>query len=453
MTISVSKVLLAGCVVFLTVVSGFSQTKKKYVPYRENRYVDTVRMGDTTVIMPRKELRKSAREMIGSQEMVVYNGDTLSGKVLRQTLLKSKRDSVRSHKKVWVSILGGPSYTPEASVGVGGAALISFKMNQKDSVSFRSFLPVGFNITLNGTFVAAGAGKLYMKENRFRIYTDYGYRNDPANFYGIGYDQIDANIDRFPKIKDSTSYRKQEFYLNPDILFQVAKGLFIGPIVSFRWTKLQKLKPWMEQDEYVKKFKRTYVDVGLGATVQYDTRDDGSTPYNGIWLVGKTTFYGKYFGGSYNFNYTSIDYRQYQQLFHRRSVLAWNVRTDFSSGDVPFTKLPTFGSPFDLRGYLMGKFRDKTMAYALVEYRHMFGTEASYKRGTFGSRLGAVGWVGTGTIGSGIKEWNRWKFNYGVGLRYEIQPRKNFRIDIGREVGGKSGKGAWLFYLNMTEAF
>ena len=39
--------------------------------------------------------------------------------------------------------------------------------------------------------------------------------------------------------------------------------------------------------------------------------------------------------------------------------------------------------------------------------------------------------------------------NLGVGLRIEIQPRMNLRLDFGRDMVNRQN----LFYLNMTEAF
>ena len=56
--------------------------------------------------------------------------------------------------------------------------------------------------------------------------------------------------------------------------------------------------------------------------------------------------------------------------------------------------------------------------------------------------------IGTGTIGKTPADWDKWKLNYGIGLRIQLQPRKNFRLDIGKEPGQK-----WGIYMNMTEAF
>lgn len=67
-----------------------------------------------------------------------------------------------------------------------------------------------------------------------------------------------------------------------------------------------------------------------------------------------------------------------------RSTLAWIAKSQIGMGDVPYSELPSFGSPFDLRGYYWGKYRDKSMAYGIMEYRHMFGSPANTKAGTFG---------------------------------------------------------------------
>ena len=160
------------------------------------------------------------------------------------------------------------------------------------------------------------------------------------------------------------------------------------------------------------------------------------------------TIYGKYLGGDFNYEMIELEYRQFKQVFKRRSTLAWTAKTQIGMDNIPYTELPNFGNPFDLRGYLWGKYRDKSMAYGIVEYRHMFMSQEAYARGAFWSKWGAVAWVGTGTLGKTPADWNKWKLNYGVGLRIQLQPRKNFRLDIGKEPGQK-----WGIYMNMTEAF
>lgn len=374
----------------------------------------------------------------------IFAQDSLSDSQIRQMLRQQRRDSIRAHKRVWTSILGGPSYTPEASFGVGGAMLMTFKMNRLDSISQRSFIPVGFNISLNGTFVAAGAGTLFFNENRFRIYTKYGYRNEPSNFFGVGFDEIKKN-----HLSDSTTeFKKSTFQLLPRFMWEIRPHVYVGGTFDINYSKSRDLGSVLESNAYYEKYGNKYMNVGLGAVVQYDSRDDVATPFHGTLLSATVMAYGKYFGGQNNYEMIELEYRQFQQLFKRRSTLAWIAKTQIGMDNVPYTELPMFGSPFDLRGYLWGKYRDKSMAYGIVEYRHMFGSQEAYDRGAFWAKFGAVAWVGTGTLGETPKDWSEWKVNYGVGFRVQIQPRKNFRVDIGREPGQK-----WMFYMNMTEAF
>ncbi len=368
---------------------------------------------------------------------------------IKQYQRQQRRDSIRAHKKVWMSILGGPSYSPEASLGIGGAMLMTFRMNAHDSISQRSFIPVGFNITLNGTFVAAGAGTLFFNENRFRIYIKYGYRREPVNFFGIGADEI-KQAEKFRDLygKDSVQFHKSTVQFYPRFVWEVRPHVYAGTLLDINYSRSKKMPYWMEQHPEIIKYGTHYHNIGVGALLQYDTRDDVATPYSGVFLNAVGTVYGKYLGGKFNYETVEAEYRQFQQLFRRRSTLAWTAKTHIGFGDVPYTELPTFGNPFDLRGYLWGKYRDKSIAYGIVEYRHMFMSQEAYERGRFWSKFGVAGWGGTGTLGHTPADWKTWKLNYGFGLRIQLQPRKNFRLDIGKEPGQK-----WGIYMNITEAF
>lgn len=358
---------------------------------------------------------------------------------------RKKPKRVRDPNKVWVSVLGGPSYTPEASFGVGGAALMSFKIDKKDTVSQRSFLPVGFNLSLNGTIVVAGAGTLFFNHDKYRLYMNYSYRDEPANYYGTDINTIEAT----PRGKNTTEFHKMLLQVNPRFVWQARPGLFAGVLADVNYTKSTDLNPVMLADPYISRFRTEYLNVGAGVLLQYDTRDDIATPTRGFLVSGMGKFYSRAFGGAYNYQILELEYRHFVPLFHRRSVLGWTARTQIGFNDIPFTELPMFGSPFDLRGYYWGKYRDKSMMYGIAEYRHMFGSQEAYDRGSFWSKLGFVVWGGIGTIGDTPLQWKKWKLNYGIGLRIQMQKNKNFRIDIGREPGVKG----ILFYMNMTEAF
>lgn len=407
------------------------------LPAKAQEQCDIVALSSEEIMTP--------SDTVPRKKTVIVDGVELNEKQLKRYYRQLRKDSIRAHKNIWWSVLGGPSYTPEASFGVGGAVLASFRMNKQDTISQRSFLPAGLNLSINGTIVVAGAGTFFFNENRFRIYMNYGYRNEPSHYYGKGFEKAE-NLER----GDSTTrFHRSYFQLYPRFVWEVRPHFYLGGLFDLNYTKVSDVNPVMEEDPYFQQFKRKYFNVGIGGLIQYDTRDDVATPTCGMLLGANFKLFGKYWGGTYNYEIIELEYRQFKNVFRPRSILAWIAKSQIGLGDIPFTELPTFGSPFDLRGYYMGKYRDKSMAYGIVEYRHMFGSPAKYKSGNFWAKCGFVAWVGTGTIGETPFDWNKWKLNFGAGLRFQMQPGKNFRLDVGKE----PGQPGMQVYMNMTEAF
>ena len=58
-------------------------------------------------------------------------------------------------------------------------------------------------------------------------------------------------------------------------------------------------------------------------------------------------------------------------------MIAWTAQTKNVFGDVPLNKYALSGTPFDLRGYYMGQYRDKSSHVIMGEYRQMFNTDKS----------------------------------------------------------------------------
>ena len=68
-------------------------------------------------------------------------------------------------------------------------------------------------------------------------------------------------------------------------------------------------------------------------------------------------------------------------------------------GDVPMNQYALSGTPFDLRGYYMGQYRDKSSHVELAEYRQMFNTDKSTWVKRMLHHLGFVAWGGCGFMG------------------------------------------------------
>ena len=85
----------------------------------------------------------------------------------------------------------------------------------------------------------------------------------------------------------------------------------------------------------------------------------------------------------------------------------------------------------------------------LAEYRQMINTDKSTWVKKMLSHIGYVAWGGCGFMGPTPGKIEGVLPNLGLGLRIEVQPRMNVRLDFGRDMVNKQN----LFYFNMTEAF
>ena len=350
------------------------------------------------------------------------------------------------------NILGGPSYTPDFGFLIGGSALMTFRMNPQDTTMRRSVIPMAL------AFMFEGGGlnlmvkpQLFFKDDKFRIFGVLNYKNTRENFYGIGYN-TNKNYER----SDSTSqYRYSGFQVNPWFLFRMGKSdIFFGPQIDISYDKLSDpAKHLPQQADYAaaggdengyKNFSS-----GIGFLLSYDTRDIPANPYRGTYVDLRGIMYQKWLGSDKNFYRLELDYRQYKSVGQRK-VLAWTLQTKNSFGrHIPLTKYALSGTPFDLRGYYMGQYRDKSSHVALVEYRQMFNTDRSTWLKRITSHLGYVAWGGVGFMGPTPGKIEGVLPNAGLGLRIEVQPRMNVRFDYGRNFVNKQN----LFYFNMTEAF
>lgn len=350
------------------------------------------------------------------------------------------------------NILGGPSYTPDFGVLIGGSALMTFRMNPKDTTMRRSVIPMAL------AFMFEGGGlnlmvkpQLFFKDDKFRIFGVLNYKNTRENFYGIGYN-TNKNYER----SDSTSqYRYSGFQVNPWFLFRMGKSdIFFGPQIDISYDKLSEPAKYLpQQADYAaaggdengyKNFSS-----GIGFLLSYDTRDIPANPYRGTYVDLRGIMYQKWLGSDKNFYRLELDYRQYKSVGQRK-VLAWTLQSKNTFGrHIPLTKYALSGTPFDLRGYYMGQYRDKSSHVALVEYRQMFNTDRSTWLKRITSHLGYVAWGGVGFMGPTPGKIEGVLPNAGLGLRIEVQPRMNVRFDYGRNFVNKQN----LFYFNMTEAF
>ncbi len=360
-----------------------------------------------------------------------------------------------SEKNLRFSVLGGPGYTPDYGFLIGGSALMTFDMPNMEGFERRSVVPAAFSLSFGGgvslSFVSRP--QLFIKQDRIRILGEFIYANLTNNYYGVGYDTNSVVL----RGDNTTEYFLSQVVINPIVLFRVrSSDWFVGALTDFKYDNVTDPAQGMVDDpDYMliggDQDGLKLLNNGLGVAVSYDTRDIPANAYEGVYFDFKSTTYGRGLGGEYNYSKLQLSYRQYKSLSSSKSgrILAWNVYSEHIFGDAPFTQLAMVGSPFDLRGYYKGQYRDKSTYLALAEYRHKFHVTPVDIWSKVANRMGFVAWGGIGLLGPSPVNIEGILPNYGAGLRIEVQPRMNFRLDIGHSPVDNQT----LFYFNMTEAF
>ncbi len=386
--------------------------------------------------------------------------------VLPETRLYARPDSL-TFKQVWRNVNnrmeenkarkmeeGGviispaiiPGYTPELRFMLSGGGIISWTNNRQNKELPRSNMAVGFALSTTGGMVINLRPVTFWANDRFRLNAGFWYKDMPDNYWGVGY----VNGYETPESDTTTAYRRKWFQFKVDALFRVKGDLFMGPTFDVNSTRGSEECDGVLADPDYQFYQNRPVNTGIGAVVRYDSRDITVNAWRGLYLNAEVLVYSPSLGGDNSYQVALIDYRQYHRIRNRDgNVLAWQLYSRAGFGEVPYGEMSQLGTPFGLRGYTWGRYRDKSMTHLMVEYRHTFRKPDGSLR-----RHGVVTWLGAGGIydlehgGSALSgTTNSILPNAGIGYRLEVQPRLNMRLDfgIGRETTG--------FYFNVVEAF
>jgi len=302
---------------------------------------------------------------------------------------------------------------------VGGAYFYAQTEEQKKSQP-ASMTGVAGIYTNNGSFAYGIAQQNYWAADKWRFngvlaYGDFEFALlDPAN--------TDDTFDWFIKgnfLKLALSRRIfSDWYIG-------IQGRFVGITQKFE----------LDLDEIDFEIATDITSVGLGATLEFDTRDVPTNPFSGRRFEVDVLLNGSMAGGDNTYQTYEASYRSYHQI-SKPLVVAWEVRGCKKSGTVPLWD----GCMVGLRGFAATDYLGVASLSGQIEARWRFW-----------KKLGAVGFVGYGTNRSTYSEegGNVSIPSYGVGLRFMVLESKriNMRLDYARSTDSDA------VYLSVGEAF
>ncbi|WP_245545443.1 BamA/TamA family outer membrane protein [Fluviicola taffensis] len=325
------------------------------------------------------------------------------------------------------------AYSPETSLELGISAL--YVRYAKGDTNNRLSEINGFAFyTLQNQFGGIIEHAIYSDKNNWFFLGKLKFQSFPLTFYGIG-----ANA---PNVKLS-KVEALQFQLKERLLHKLYGNFYGG--IEFDLHHLGKVRfnDYDTNNSYEKPLgHQGSTNLGIGAGVLYDNRHNVLNVRHGFFSELAFLYYGPQFGSKYEFSTIYSDIRWFHPI-RKRNVLALHAVGQFSMGNPPFNQLALLGGESIMRGYYLGRFRDRNLIAAQAEYRML--------PFSFAKRWGATFFASTGFVYNTFSsvESNHLLIAGGAGLRFLLFRKKDVwvRLDVAFT---KEGQG---FYIFIGEAF
>ena len=311
-------------------------------------------------------------------------------------------------KKNFPLLAGGSlSVAPHFSSEMGPGAAFSY--TGKTPVS-----AIG-NITAKGYLLLGLAAKGETRDNKWKYSGSIFYNYTPSYFWGLGYRQAENSSAK-------TKYHQKKFRIQGEIAYRFTPKFSAGPSIGYEWVK------W--EDFLNSSVRSSLLDYGFFA--EYEGRDHITNPSGGFHAVLRQRNWSNLSGSA------SLQYSGYGKVWDG-GILALDLYTIFTYGDIPVTMLPSVGGTERMRGYHYGRYRDNNVATAQIELRqHIW------------NMIGGAVWAGCANLWGDYSKfrWGNTLPNFGIGTRIHLTDNICLRLDYGV---GKRWQDA--FILSINEAF
>jgi len=324
------------------------------------------------------------------------------------------------------------AYSPETSWELGVSSLYIYSANQ-DLKNRLSEVKAFTFYTLENQYGIWLDHALYSDQNTWFFYGKARYQSFPLLYYGIG---SDSPAEHTARIDGQYTLLKERF------LREVVPSLYVGLELDYQRLAGVAYRDTVIGTQLPEVGANGSTNIGFGLGILYDNIHNALNPREGLYSEWAFLNYRPTFGSDYAMTSYIIDNRIYHPL-QENTVLAAQLFGQFTTGDAPFNMLALMGGESLMRGYYLGRYRDKNLVAGQIEYR-ILPFKGSKK-------WGASAFLATGQVFSDESPFEFGKFlpTAGAGVRYLIFPEKDIytRIDVAFT---QEGPG---FYFFIGEAF
>ena len=324
------------------------------------------------------------------------------------------------------------AYAPETSWELGVSSLYVYSANRDLSNRLSEIKAFTF-YTLENQYGFWLDHALYTDENKWFFYGRARYQSFPLFYYGIGRETPSEHIALIDG--EYTLFRER-------LLRETLPSLYFGLELDYQGLNRVNYIDTETIFELPKVGAMGSNNLGIGLGLLYNNIHNAMNPREGLYSEWAFMNYNTAAGSDYNMTTYVIDNRIYRPV-KENTVFAAQVYSQFTSGNAPFNMLALMGGESLMRGYYLGRYRDKNLVAGQVEYRIL--------PFEFSKRWGASVFLAAGQVYGDEYgfNWDQFLPTGGAGIRYLIFPEKDIytRIDISFT---EEGRGVYFF---IGEAF
>ena len=288
----------------------------------------------------------------------------------------------------------------------------------------------------------------YTLENQYGLWLDHALYTDKDKWFFLGkaryqdFPLLYHGIGRESPAEVQSMIEGRYLIFRERIMRETRRSLYVGLELDF-----QKLSgvgyTSSTQDFTPPEFGGAgSTNLGLGLGVIYNNIYNAMNPRQGVYSEWGFLAYDAFTGSDFDFVSYISDNRFYKPI-QANKVLAFQIYGQLTTGTPPFNMLALMGGETLMRGYYLGRYRDKNQVAGQVEYRVL--------PFSFSKRLGVSVFMATGQVfGDDFSfDWKHFLPAGGAGLRFLIFPTKDIytRLDMAFTSEGQG------FYFFIGEAF
>jgi hypothetical protein len=325
------------------------------------------------------------------------------------------------------------AYAPETSVELG-ASVLYVRYARNDTNNRLSEINGTTFYTIRNQFGALFDHALYSHRNNWFLLGKMKLQSFPLSYYGIGPETGETKLARVDAL---------QFQIKERVLRKVHGNFYAGLEADLQHIGNVDFIDHEPSVAYEKPFGHNgSTNFGLGLGALYDNRHNVLNVRKGFFSELAFLHYSPAIGSDHDFTSVFFDTRWFTPI-RKRNVFAAQLLSQFTYGDAPFNQLALMGGESMMRGYYLGRYRDRNLTAAQAEYRML--------PFPFAKRWGAAVFAGAGAVYNDYASLKKQHivFAGGGGLRFQLFPKKDVwvRADIAFT---REGTGLYIF---VGEAF